>query len=236
MPIEVDIAVSPSLHPGNIDAIDGVTADTAMHVAPARAAFQNAYDRLSDIHRARAAAESDPTLTEGARILQVAAFADKHQTAITKSFDASHAALTRTINSLEGMLSEPLKAKSERPGVAGEVRSYVKALTPAKRDVWFSERQKAKDFDSLEMILGSPGYLSGMTDDEQAVRTRMYHDMKSPDVAQRLKLLKAADELLTTRGGLIFGEIEKAIGTPWGTVARLKNSRTAAETAFILKA
>lgn len=233
--MDIDTKITPSLHPDNIKAIEGYSEETAPHVALAIASFENAYRRLEEVHKARAAADSDQTLNEAGKLLKVATFAEAQQKAITKSFDTSLANMTKTIDALEGMLSEPLKAKAERPGVANEVRAHVKALTVAQREAWFNERQRAGDLDSLEIVLGAHGYLSGLSDDERAVRTRFYHQMKSPDVAKRLQVLKSAREMVETRGPLVFKELEKAIGADFGKIRNLQNARTESEKAFLMR-
>ncbi len=236
MPIEIDTAVTPSLHPANVESISGYDAETAPAVVEVLGCFRIAYDALSDVHAARKAAASNPVLTDAARLLQVADFADKHQNTVTRKFDAARANLVKAITALDASLNEPLKLRAERPSIAAEVRAHVKALTSEQREAWFNERQRAGDMESLEMVLGVPGgYLSGMSDDERAIRTRMYHEMRQPIVAKRLKVMGAALEMLETRGPLLFKEMEKAVGASSRKVAALRSAKTTAEAAFILK-
>lgn len=234
--MDIDTKVTPSLHPHNIEAIDGYDNETAPAVVEALGAFRTAYDALSNVHKAREAAAKDPTLTDAARLLRVADFAEQHLNTVTKKFDASRTNLVKAINALDNSLNEPLKLRAERPSIAAEVRAHVKALSAAERDKWFSERQRAGDMESLEMVLGAPGgYLSGMSDDERAVRTRMYHEMRQPVVAKRLKVMRAALEMLETRSSLVWGEFEKGIGSSARKVAALRNAKTEAEKAFLMK-
>ena len=46
--------------------------------------------------------------------------------------------------------------------------------------------------------------------------------------------MQTAYDMLNKRSGLVMGEIEKAIGTDWRTVQRLKQATAESEKAFIL--
>ena len=74
----------------------------------------------------------------------------------------------------------------------------------------------------------------GLSPEMQALYTRQYHDRKHPETAARLKVMQTAYDMLNKRSGLVMGEIEKAIGTDWRTVQRLKQAREESEKAFIL--
>src|SRR5690606_17013693 len=102
-------------------------------------------------------------------------------------------------------------------------------------DNWFNERQRAGDTESLEHILGAPGYLSGLSDDERAVRTRHYHMLRSPVESKRLKVMRAALEMIETRGPLVWGELEKAVGASPVKIQKLRAATTEAEKAFLMK-
>lgn len=233
--VEITTAVTPSLHPQNVLSLDGYDNETAPAVAPVLDAMRAAYEGLSQVHAAREAAAKDPSMTDAARVLRIAAFGEQHQNAITRKFDAAHANLTKAINALDSSLNEPLKLRADRPGIAGEVRSFVKGLSLAERENWFNERQRAGDMESLEHILGAPGYLSGLSDDERAVRTRFYHRLRQPVAARRLDVMRAGLNLIEQRGPLVWGELEKAVGADSRKVARLKEAKSAAEQAFILR-
>lgn len=67
------------------------------------------------------------------------------------------------------------------------------------------------------------------------MRTRFYHEMRQPIIGRRLKVMTAARVLIETRGPLVFKEMEKAVGASPAKVARLREAKTAAEQAFILR-
>lgn len=233
--VEIDTAVSPSLHPQNLLSLPDYGEDTAPAISVAVDAMRALYDGLSDVHRAREAAEKDPTLTPAARLLKVASFAEQHQNAITRKFDKAHSTMTTAIDALNKSLSEPLKLRGERPGIANEVRQYVKALTTAQREAWFTERQRAGDMESLEIVLGAPGYLSGLSDDERVVRTKFLHRLRHPVEARRLDIMTKALDMIHTRGPLLWKEMERAVGASPAKVQRLREAKNSAEAAFILR-
>lgn len=233
--ITVNTAVTPSLHSSNVRNIDGFDEDAERYLGPLIGMFDATYQSLSDIHAARAIAEKDPSLTEAARILKLAKMAEAHQDKITKRWDALHANLTAQVKGLEDQLSSPLKAAAERPGIAGEVRAFVKGLATGERAKFFEERMRVGDSQTLQFCLGGPAYLVGLSDEMAATYTRMFNEKNYPAVAHRLKVSKAAVELLQQRGGLVLTEIVKAVGAPWDKVARLRASQTASEQAFIVR-
>lgn len=232
---KIDTAVTPSLHPGNVRALDGFDDDAERFLGPLIGLMDSVYQSLGDIHAARKQAESDPSLTEAARVLKLAKMAEAHQDKITKRWDSIHSTLQTQIKAMEDQLSAPLKAAAERPGVAGEVRAFVKALTTGERVKFIEERMRVGDVATLQYCLGGPAYLVGLSDEIAATYTRMFNEENHPAVAQRLKVSKAAAELMGNRGGLILTEIVKAIGADWATVSRLRATQDATEQAFIVR-
>jgi hypothetical protein len=177
----------------------------------------------------------DPSRTEANVLLQVSKFAETHQEKVTKKFDAVLKTLDAQIKSREAMLSAPLKSAANSSVVATEVRAHVKAMSPERRAAFLNERQQAGDTETLSMILGAQGFLSGMSDQERAARTRIFNETQNPQVTKQLKAMQAARDLIVTRGPLFLGQIEQAIGAQWRTIKRLREAHTAAEQAFIVK-
>ena len=97
------------------------------------------------------------------------------------------------------------------------------------------EAQQKKDLQTLQALLGAPSYLSGLTDIEVQHYTRQLHEIQNPALAQRLKVMKNAATLLGERGGLVFREVEKAVGKPSHVIQKLRKAKNEAEQAFILK-
>lgn len=69
----------------------------------------------------------------------------------------------------------------------------------------------------------------------QTILTRQWHERNSPQLAQRLKAMSGARDLIVQRSGLVFKELEKAVGAPPHKVAALRAAKTAAERAFVMR-
>lgn len=232
---QVTTDVTLSLNPKHIEAIDGYEAHGG-YVSAALDAFSTAYEGIGAIHKARKAAEKNPTLNEAARILVVAEYASKQQDTIARKFDSALANLTKAIKETESLLFEPLKQSAASGTISGEIRAYVKALSSEKRQDFLSKARENGDFQSLAAVLGAPSYLSGMSEQEKIYHTRRYHEHNNPGVAKRLDVMKAARKLVEERGALFHTEIPKAMGAEWDKVNKLKKAKNEAEQAFKLLA
>jgi hypothetical protein len=71
--------------------------------------------------------------------------------------------------------------------------------------------------------------------DIQHTLLRLYREKTNPATAKRLKAMQGAKALLGERSGLLHSELEKAVGLAPHQVQRLRDARTAAEQAFVLK-
>jgi len=230
--MEIKPNVTPSLHPGNIEAIDGYNDDTRGYVNAAVDALSTAYDSLGKIHEAKAAASKNQAFNEHQQVLVVADFAEKHQTLVAKKFDSAVASLTKGIDAMDAMLNNPIKADAERLNVAQEIRAHTKGLSVDERLKFLTDAHDAGDTETLRAVLGAPAYLSGMSEQERQVRTRMFHEKNSPETANRLKVMRAARDMLLQRGGLVLTEVEKGIGAKWDKVQHLRKGQSAAEKAL----
>ncbi|MDN8321595.1 hypothetical protein QZJ96_13565, partial [Acinetobacter baumannii] len=112
--------------------------------------------------------------------------------------------------------------------------SHVKNMNNSKRRKFIEEAQQKKDLQTLQALLGAPSYLSGLTDIEVQHYTRQLHEIQNPALAKRLKVMKNAATLLGERGGLVFKEVEKAVGKPSHVIQKLRKAKNEAEQAFIL--
>ena len=80
---------------------------------------------------------------------------------------------------------------------------------------------KGADLDTLDY--------SKLTDIEVQHYTRQLHEIQNPALAKRLKVIKNAAALLGERGGLVFKEVEKAVGKPSHVIKKLRQARNEAE-------
>lgn len=230
--MDISTVVSPSLHPANVEAIEGYNDDTRGFVASVLEAFDTAYQGIGKIHEAKAAASKNQAWNADHQILMVAEFAEKHQNAITRKFDSALSNVTKGINAMEAMLNDPVKADAERLNIAAEIRAHVKGLSADERLEFLTNAQAAGDVESLRAVLGAPAYLSGLSEQERQVRTRMFHEKQNPEVSARLKVMHAARAMLVKRGGLVFDEVEKAVGAKWDKVKLLRTGQGQAEKAL----
>lgn len=231
---EVDVRVTPSLHPDNVKQVEGYDDETKAYLGPVETAFSEAYLGIGQVLDARAAAANNPVLNDAAQILMTQDFSDKVFARIAKRMDGAKAALDKGIAFVEGELAAPVTAKAAA-SVASEIRAYAKGLETGER-MGFVQRAIADgDEATVSSLLGAPPYLSGLTADMQAILTRQWHERNSPTLAKRLKAMVGARELILQRGGLVHKALEKAVGAPPHKVAALRAAKTAAEKAFVLR-
>jgi hypothetical protein len=84
-------------------------------------------------------------------------------------------------------------------------------------------------------VLAAPAYLSGIDPAMQASLLRMWHVKQNPVKEKRLRAMQAALDLVGQRGGLVFKELERAVGAPPHKVKALREAKTAAEKAFVMR-
>lgn len=227
----IDSRVTPSLHVHNVTQIDGYDESTRHLLGPTETAFSEAYVAIGKVHDARAAAKRNPVWNEAEQLIQTQNFADKMFNHVAKHFDGALNSLNRGITSLEADLTAPVEAKASY-ALAVEIRAHTKSLPTEERMTFIKEAITAGDARTAESILGAPAFLSGISSDMQATLTRMYHEHHQPDKSKRLKAMKGAADLIRDRSGLLFGELEKAVGASPEKVAALRAAKNSAENAF----
>ena len=230
----VDHRISPSLHPENVKSIDGFDEQTAPYLAPTMTAFSTAYEGVRAVLAAKEAVAANPTWNEAQQIIHTDDFAQKHLARITKSFDVTRSNLDKAIVALEQQLTTPIESKAAA-SIAGEIRAFVRDMPTEKRHAFIQQALDAADHVTLGAVLGSPPYLSGLDANFQAVYVRHYHERNSPELAQRLKAMKGAKQMIEERAGLVFESMARAVGAPPHKAKALREAKTAAEQAFVLK-
>lgn len=231
--IQVDTRVSAGLHPENVKHIEGVVWDdeTAMLLEPTYSAFAEAYRGLASIHEAREAAKRNPTLNEAAQVIATADYADRVFERVAKAMDVTADNLKKGIASIERELSKPIEAQASHQ-ISMEIRMHVSKLPQGERLTFLRNAINNGDIKTASAVLGAPPYLSGLSDEMQAVMTREFHSKHYPALDKRLKAMRGAFELLGDRSGLLFGQIEKAVGMPPAKVKELRERKLNAERAF----
>lgn len=231
MEIEINTDVTPSLHPDVVTAVEHYE-QNADALYPATAAFKKAYAGLSAIHGVRKALALDPTLTEEAKILETANFADKHFIPMCQEMDKARGSLLKSIQVAEEERDRVFTHHTIQSAVASEVRAHVKALPVKERADFVQMQIHNRNTTAALAILGAPGFLSGLSDDMKAALQEHYFNVVHPEQSQRIKAMKAGLELIEARSGLIFTQIEKAIGADPGKVTSLKLKRAASKQAL----
>lgn len=230
----VNTKVSPSLHPQNVTRIDGYSEETAAVLAPTEDAFRLAYKAVGDVFAARDAARENPTWNESAQVIATQEYADKVFDRVAKSFDSARDRLVKGIASLEKELSAPVESKASLQ-ISQEIRSHCKGLPMGERLGFLRQAIVNGDHTTATAILGAPAYLSGLDQKMADVMLREYHTRHSPQTANRLKAMQGAKELIEARAGLVHTELERAVGMAPHKVKRLREAKSAAEQAMVLR-
>ncbi|MFT4055579.1 MAG: hypothetical protein QM681_13820 [Novosphingobium sp.] len=230
---DADIRVTPSFHPQTVRAIPEFDDDTASILAGTEAAFNEAYIGVGRVHDASAASKRNPAWNEAAALIETQNFADKIATGLLKRFDSATAGLNRVIEGLERDLSQPIESRGVG-AMAGEIRSYVHSLPEGQRMGFIQKAIEAGDERTVGAVLGGVPYLSGITPEMQNILLRLHHEKSNPRAAKQLRAAKAGLELLGERGGLIFKEMEKAVGAKQAKVQQLRAAKAAAEKSFVV--
>lgn len=234
MPDNVDHRITPSLHPDNVKQIDGYDDATAPLLGTTLTAFSTAYEGIRAVHDAREKAKTNPTWNEAQQIIHTDDFAQKHLARISKGFDSVRATLEKQIAHFETELATPLESRAS-VGISGEIRKYVKDMTTEERHKFIQEAIDAGDSVTVSACLGAPGYLSGLTADFQRTYTRYWNERAAPETARKLKAVQGAKAMIEERAGLVFKELERAVGAAPHKAAALRQAKTNAEKAFILQ-
>jgi len=228
---EIDVRITPSLHPINVRELDGYDEETATILSSTEGAFGHAYQQLGKVYDAGEAVRSDPTLTEAAATLKTADYADKVLADVARRFDAAAANLSVVIAGIEKELTAPVESKASN-SLSAEIRSYVAALPEGERMSFVRRAITDGDTRTATAILGAPSYLSGINGEMQAILTRMFHEHHEPLKAKRLKAAKAGLDLIGERSGLVFGALENAVGAPPAKVAKFRAAAAKTAKAF----
>lgn len=227
----VDTRVTAGLHPQSVASLEDYDDDTKGHLEQVVQAFTVAYEGAGKVFDARAAAATDPTLTEAAQLIRTQEMADKVFQRAAAAFDKVSANLQSGIALIEKELTTPVQSRAAQT-IAVEIRNYIRTV---KSPMDFVRNAIVTgDVDSASAALGAPAYLSGLTPEAQAVLLRMFHEKQNPALVKRQRAMQAALDLVGQRSGLLFKDLEKAVGVPPHRVKALKDAKAKADKAFTL--
>ncbi|MFR0717510.1 hypothetical protein ACLUS7_20895 [Enterobacterales bacterium BD_CKDN230030183-1A_HGKHYDSX7] len=222
MSTPIDTRVTPSLHAETLKAIDGYDEEhSAPILASALEALDDAYLTLIKLHDARDAAKKNQAWSEGQQVLVVSEAAWKQQQRIAQKFDSVRNTLDKQITHFEQELSQPLESRAG-VGISSEIRKFAKDLSSEELHKFLRGAISEGDHTTVSAVLGAPAYLSGLDTNFQKGYVRMWHERTAPDKAMKLKAVRNAKTLIEQRSGLLFKEIEKAMGASWITVNELR--------------
>jgi hypothetical protein len=224
-----------TLDPRNItDGIDGFE-DHKGYVNVAAEAFSEIHVGLQRLSDAREQVKKDPSKTEAQQVLMTAQTAEKLQERTARAMDKAIKQLRDGIKHNEETLTKPLKVSSDN-SISAEIRDHCKKLeNDGKRMSFLTDALKRNDVATLSAVLGPQvPYLSGITDYMQTYFTRALHEKSNPEIAARVKTMRAALDMVEQRCGLIHSEIEKCLGAEMQTVAKLRKLSSEAERALLL--
>jgi len=233
MSVKLDTRVTLSLHPENVTKIDGYSEATSVYVAPIRRLLEDAYTSISAVFTAKAASNTDLTLNDAARLIKADDMAQKVLGKLTRGFDAERANLAKGIAHIEAQLASPITVKAAHP-VAAEVRAYVKAMPDKDRATFIRDAILNGDEVTASSCLGAPSYLSGIDDKMSQVLLRTYHEHSAPEEAAKLKVMRGAKNLIEQRGGLLFSQLEEAVGANSHAVRKLREAKKQSDNAFVV--
>lgn len=231
---EVKLTVSPTLHPANITSIDGYEAAKG-YVADCVTTLDAAHQSVAHVIEARQKVNLDQSRTPRAKVLMTAELANKYSAKLQKQFESSWGRLEKAIQHNEHELSQPLQQQSGAGNINGEIRAHAKALSRDDRVKLLTVAIEGGDITTAGAILGAPPYLSGMSDIEHTHFTRQYHEATNPEMAQRLKVMKATQDKLQRAHPALLQELEKAVGACRQDVERLQAATSEAEAALVIK-
>lgn len=209
---DVDVRVSIDLDP---ETIVGVIADydedTYSYVAPAKAAFTEAYNALTAIHDAKAAAATDPTLNEYGALLKTDDYANRRMESVYPLWDTASTVLNNKVDAWEKEMTKAVESKASQM-ISGEIRAHFKSLPTGERMTAISTAIRNGDELVASAVLGGPGMLSGISEDMRAVLIREFHEQFNPEMAKRLRAVTAARDMINERLPLLRKELKKAVG------------------------
>jgi hypothetical protein len=230
MPEDLNTRVSLSLHPLCVTKIEGYSEATKHYTAGVERVLHEAYSGVSSVFAAMDAAKKDPTLNEAGRILKVDDMAQRVFQKVAKQFDSERSNLEKGIAQIEEQLNAPVTAKASHP-LASEVRAFIREMEPVPRVSFVRTAILNGDDVTATAVLGAPAYLSGI-DQMKAVLTRTYREHNDPEVAAKLKVMQGAKALIEDRGGLLFSNLEKAVGAQPHEVRKLREAKNRSDKAF----
>jgi len=208
---EMDIRISPTLHPGIAGEIADYDDDTCPLLGQTETAVDEAFKALQSIHDAKAGAERNPTWNDAARLVAV----DNHATKVMNKVYASWSRAVDTLNANIAKMDKELNAPVEQratASMASEIRSYFRDLKPGPRMNALRQAIEAGDDVTVTAVLGGRPYLSGLETELHAEFLHDWHKAQRPLEAKKLAAMRQAADMLNNRYKLLRKAVSDAVG------------------------
>lgn len=208
---EMDIRISPTLHPGIAGEIVDYDDDTRPLLGQTETAVDEAFKALQSIHDAKAGAAKNPTFNEYAQLVAV----DTHATKVMNKVYASWSRAVDTLNANIAKMDKELNAPVEQratASMASEIRAYFRDLKPGPRMNALRQAIEAGDEVTVTAVLGGRPYLSGLEPELHAEFLHDWHKAQRPLEAKKLAAMRQAADMLNNRYKLLTKAVSDAVG------------------------
>lgn len=209
---EMDVRISPTLHPGIAGEIADYDDDTRPLLGQTETAVDEAFKALQSIHDAKAGAAKNPTLNEYAQLVAVDTHATKVMSKVYGSWSRAVDVLNANIAKMDKELNAPVEQRATA-SMASEIRSFFRGLkSDGARMGALRKAIESGDDVTATAVLGGRPYLSGLSDDLHAEFLHDWHRAQRPVEAKKLAAMRQAADMLNNRYKLLTKAVTEAVG------------------------
>lgn len=208
---DIDVRISPTLHPGIAGDIADYDDDTRPLLGQTETAVDEAFKALQSIHDAKAAAATNPTWNEYEQLVQVDTHATKLMSKVYGSWSRAVDVLNANIAKMDKELNAPVEQRATA-AMASEIRTYFRELKPGPRMNALRQAIEAGDEVTATAVLGGRPYLSGLDPELHAEFLHDWHKAQRPVEAKKLGAMRQAADMLNNRYKLLTKAVGDAVG------------------------
>lgn len=153
---------------------------------------------MQAIDKARVANEKDPTQNDIAKKVNTYRYADKKVDEMGNIFSNVENEIHQLAKVIDEQVNEPITDRAINSKIAKEVRNHVKQMTPKSERVSFvREAINEGDTETVESILGSYSYLSGL---DKETHQSLLEQYKEKQYSNEMQTREALNNLAKTIG------------------------------------
>lgn len=208
---EIDVRISPTLHPGLAGVVEDYDEETRPLLGGAETAVSEAFNALRSIHDAKAGAAKNPTLNEYAQLVLVDTHATTLMSKVYAKWSREVDVLNANVTKMEMELNAPVEQRATA-SMASEIRSYFRGLEQGPRMNVLRKAIEAGDDVTVTAVLGGRPYLSGLDPDLHTEFLRDWHVAQRPTEAKKVRAMKAAADHLNERYKNLTSAVTAAVG------------------------